>query len=558
MSKLTVIDFFCGAGGFSEGFRQRGFDIVQGVDSWRPAIDTFNHNFGLSCKPEDIRVYGGDVGVIETLPDTDIIIGSPPCVSFSSSNKCGKADKTLGINLIEVFLRIVAVKMHKPKSHLKAWFMENVTNSAKYTNSVYTFSDLKLDDWAKAIGKNANDIAIKFSANHLTINSADFGVAQVRKRLFAGEVISKASLPSILSAVQPTHHETLAEIFKDFPSPFDTKSDIGDPNYIGLSLPASEVTDHSYDAGVYEALWQGSKYLKTNHPYMGKMAFPENVMNPSRTITSTKIVNSREALIYLDELGRTGDGQYRTPTIREIAILMSFPMTYQFVGSENTKWKLIGNAVCPKVSSAIANELLACLGCRRKNKIRLQRSVNLDGITDLNKLEKNCFLTPPMLKENARFRRHPFKAGNMTVALSNYCLVENGLSDGKWRTTVTYGTGEGFKLQEINPSKTKQQLHDIVYANFEDAVGFFGEVHNGFSEKIADGKTMQTLYEKNASNDYLNPVKLVEEAAQLISKYANGEVVSVDDVFEHKNNVPKRQLYALYVISHISSIANGD
>lgn len=44
---LTVIDFFCGAGGFSEGFKQQGFDIIQGVDNWKPAIDTFNHNFCL-------------------------------------------------------------------------------------------------------------------------------------------------------------------------------------------------------------------------------------------------------------------------------------------------------------------------------------------------------------------------------------------------------------------------------------------------------------------------------------------------------------------------------
>lgn len=30
-NKLTVIDFFCGAGGFSEGFRQQGYEIVLGI-----------------------------------------------------------------------------------------------------------------------------------------------------------------------------------------------------------------------------------------------------------------------------------------------------------------------------------------------------------------------------------------------------------------------------------------------------------------------------------------------------------------------------------------------
>jgi hypothetical protein len=56
----------------------------------------------------------------------------PACVSFSSSNQCGNADKSLGINLIEVFLRIVAVKKHQKNSQLKAWFMENVANSNLY------------------------------------------------------------------------------------------------------------------------------------------------------------------------------------------------------------------------------------------------------------------------------------------------------------------------------------------------------------------------------------------------------------------------------------------
>ena len=40
MNELTVIDFFCGAGGFSEGFRQQGYeDNVAGYDHWKPAID---------------------------------------------------------------------------------------------------------------------------------------------------------------------------------------------------------------------------------------------------------------------------------------------------------------------------------------------------------------------------------------------------------------------------------------------------------------------------------------------------------------------------------------
>jgi hypothetical protein len=46
-------------------------------------------------------------------------------------------------------------------------------------------------------------------------------------------------------------------------------------------------------------------------------------------------------------------------------------------------------------------------------------------ITFSANLEK-VFDKPPIRKKGSRFRRHPFKVGNMTVALSNYCLKENG------------------------------------------------------------------------------------------------------------------------------------
>ena len=36
--EMRVADFFCGGGGFSEGFRQAGFEIVFAVDKWGPAV----------------------------------------------------------------------------------------------------------------------------------------------------------------------------------------------------------------------------------------------------------------------------------------------------------------------------------------------------------------------------------------------------------------------------------------------------------------------------------------------------------------------------------------
>ena len=111
--KPQVIDFFCGAGGFSEGFRQQGFNIVMGIDNWLPAIETHNLNHNLNDVVKDVLDFES-IEEINALPNTEVIVGSPPCVLFSLSNKGGKADKTLGIRLIESFLRVIAIKKHQP------------------------------------------------------------------------------------------------------------------------------------------------------------------------------------------------------------------------------------------------------------------------------------------------------------------------------------------------------------------------------------------------------------------------------------------------------------
>ena len=550
--KLTVIDFFGGAGGFSEGFRQQGFEIIKGIDYWKPAVETFNHNFGLNGKSIDVLDYAGDIDKINQLPNSDIILGSPPCVSFSSSNKQGGANKTLGISLIETFFRIVAVKKHQANSNLKAWFMENVSNSIKHTKDTYTFTELNLTEWANEQGIDPDSQAINFIDNHKVLSSFDFGVAQSRKRLFAGEVISTGRFPDLENKTGMT----VRGIFKDFPNPFDLNKVAIDPNYPDIKLIAIELTDHYYDTGIYKAHWEHSKYCKVNHPYMGKMSFPENLENPSRTITATKLDNSREALIYHDELGRNGNGQYRTPTIREIAVLMSFPITYQFLGSENSKWRLVGNAVTPLVSASIARATLDTLQLPLVKKPVVELKPNLDGVLNLNSSELKLFNRPLIKKSGARFRRHPFKEGNMTVALSNYCLKQNSDSDGVWRTTITYGTGKAYKLQEVDTSN-QHEIEDFILESFNDGKEFIGAIKDDLLCRVPISSKLQNMYEQNLFNEEsLHPVELINKVHLLVSKYANGEIVDTSEIFQYKARAHKRQLYALFVINAICYTIN--
>jgi len=566
MNELTVIDFFCGAGGFSEGFRQQGYNIINGYDNWKPAVDSFNHNYGTSSEVTNILDFKESVKKINELPNTDVIIGSPPCVSFSSSNISGKADKESGVLLTKIFLRIVAVKKFQPNSTLKAWYMENVANSRNYLADYYTFKDLGLGDWAKKHRLSPNKKAILLKDNQPLINSADYGSYQARKRAISGEIIrlKKLIIPKQTNSKKSDDNlpkwKTLGQLLKKMPSPTEQKPGkrIVDPIYNEIKLTVSKLSDHFYDSGLYQSEWKQSRHYKTNHPFMGNMSFPENIDNPSRTVTATKSGASREALTYKSEYSRIGNGEYRNPTIRELASIMGFPFTYQFLGTENSKWRLIGNAVCPSVSRAFACNLKQILEIPEIEKLVLVKKPNLKGILNLNTFIEKEFDKQPKRKKNARFRRQPLKEGNLTVTLSNYEIVKNNQPKNKWFTSIQYGTGEGFPTQNIKNGFYKKI--EPVILKFKEGEKFLKIINNGFTEKIGTSKELQKNYELQVSGCSVSePTELVEEITHILSQikfkkniFEQNETV----IFKHKEEIPVKQLFALYAINKISSIAN--
>ncbi len=98
---LNVIDLFCGAGGSSSGFKLAGFNLVGALDNNAKAAATHELNFPM-CKtivgditkltPEEFDKKIGS-------PRVDIVIGSPPCQTFSSLSQ-GKI-KSLGKDIKE-------------------------------------------------------------------------------------------------------------------------------------------------------------------------------------------------------------------------------------------------------------------------------------------------------------------------------------------------------------------------------------------------------------------------------------------------------------------------
>lgn len=568
-SPLRVIDFFCGAGGFSEGFRQQGFRIVMGVDNWKPAIQTHNLNHNLTDVTKNVLDFEGDFELINALPNTEVIIGSPPCVNFSMSNRAGKADKSLGVRLIEAYLRVVAVKKHQPGSILQAWLMENVPNSRNFVKEIYSFADLNLSAWAKSVGLNPKAEALKVKNNGGLYTASDYGSPQSRQRFICGEVISTGQFPEPIKThgkqvdlFNAKAYVTLGDIKQRMPSPQDTNGqrEWQDPNYPSLLLKGSEISDHFYDTGLYAVEWEKARFSKVNHPFMGRMSFPEDENRPGRTIMATRSASTREAIIFRSERNRKGDGEYRLPTIREISTLMGFPYTYQFIGGEGTKWRLIGNAVCPHMASALAKEIRKELGLSpiSDNKISFPNPLNGNtSIENLNNPYPITFNAPPKKKKGAKFRMHPFKDGNMTVTLTNFNPKKESKPETngkKWYCSIFLGSGKDFSI--VTVSKSHVANVEKVIKNLPDGHRFISDFTREFKGKIATHKQLQTLLEENLSHNgkLLGPVSLIEEIGDFIKIHDLKNEIIEKVIFTgiNKDKFPKKQVFAIWAIGSIA------
>ena len=562
MAKLEFIDLFCGAGGFTEGLRLAGLKPVLGMDNWNPAIRTYTANLTTEARNVNLLELSDSISAIDSLPNTSVIVGSPPCVSFSKSNLGGFADKSLGLDLIKSFFRIVAVKLHRPGSELKAWVMENVPSVGEHLPPNLNFFDLGLEAWAERVGLNPNQSAIQLQGRQHLMHAHEFGVAQKRSRLFLVEVMG---MP-INFEFQPTagHTLTLGKALSSLPSPNKkpNRKFVIDPHYRNLRIHCAQLTDHFYDTGLPLRFWQQTKYLKTNHPYMGKMNFPEKLEVPARTIVASRFSTSRETMVLKCESGRKGDGEYRLLTVREGATLMSFPLDYRFYGSDSTKWKLLGNAVCPKVSEAIGTEVRKVLKNRAHRPTVTLRLCRFDGFQNLDSDTPKDFSKTPIRKPGARFRRHTFKRGNMTIALANYDLQNNAKSISKWEVFATYGISTRYQVERLDV-KIASSLGKVIFAKLGCNDRSYSIVENldKWIETTVPNCARQFQIRFEIGRDQLdqaNPVTVVDKIRQTIDEQIPDEILDVSTISGIKRSeIPICQGITAYLLLQLVKRLKG-
>ena len=567
VEKLTVADLFCGAGGFSEGFRQAGFEIKFALDNWEVAVKTHELNHS-DCKHSSLDILHMEPEDIDCIvPNVHVIIGSPPCVSFSSSNHAGKADKTHGINLIEKYFQIIAIKKHITGSILKYWVMENVPNTQKNIENVYTFKNLGLtDEILQKIGieKAGDDVALEINISVDNIyNSVEYGVPQRRKRFFCGDFPEPKKQTSDRSSWTTLEDVIRALNNNKEPDPTIKNPIVTDPNY-GFSIPDEELTDHYYETTIHPFEWRQAHRKKCNARYYGKMSFPEDGLLPSRTITATRSRSARESMI----IG-TGDAEvYRALTIREAATLMSFPLTYQLqANTESSKYRLVGNAVCPKLSYEFAKAILEHEGYTCEQNLNVE--VNMDDlILDLRGLKDNLKI-PRNKHERANFAEIvPYlKHKNFRVELDNN-FPRNGTNKLGWSASIHHATGQK-NMKVARPRK--ENVEKIIYQfdNKEKVKSFIKKTERYFAKKIPVAETFQSyncLVE--ADSNVFTPwkslclVKTIVDEHFPKEKYAdvclfnrmddeNADIIEFNSGMVPNNEIPIRLIAALYAVTYI-------
>ena len=162
--RLKVVDLFAGVGGLSYGFaHDDSFEVVLANEYEKDIAKAYSLNHpGVKVLDCDIRDLTEDMLKNEIFGQVDIVVGGPPCQSYSTLGKRQNDDRA---HLFEEYCRILTIL--KPKMFL----FENVTGILSM-NGGKLFAEIQ--ECFKNIGYE-----LKFKV----LNAADYGVPEIRERV---------------------------------------------------------------------------------------------------------------------------------------------------------------------------------------------------------------------------------------------------------------------------------------------------------------------------------------------------------------------------------------
>lgn len=369
---MKVIDLFAGCGGLSLGFEMAGHTVVLANESDAWACDTYRQNHPSTALVEGDITELTDLYVLQerfAISNIDGIIGGPPCQGFSlSGNRDPKDPRN---SLFVDFARFV--EFFRPRFFV----MENVPALL----SMRTHSRQRVFDIVEATFR-----ALDYKVASRVLNSADFGVPQLRERLiivgvrtdfpmnaellFPKPKVTRDAFLTVMDAIDdlPELDAGRGQERQHYTTPPRTdfqrwarESSQFIHNHVAMRhtprLVARFKTIH-HGQSVKDVDWEHSALKRGDPTKKSGKVFSQNNMRvfpdrPSPTVAASFQSNFIHPV------------QHRNFTAREGARLQSFPDRYVFMGRRTTmsweknlsQYQQIGNAVPPLLSKAIAESI---------------------------------------------------------------------------------------------------------------------------------------------------------------------------------------------------------
>lgn len=318
--EFTAIDLFSGCGGLSLGLKRAGFTVKVAVEIDPVAVVTYRKNHPeVAVIQADIRKVNGNM-LKKTaglgFKKLDLLAGCPPCQGFSRIRRPGKKDSRN--DLVLDFLRIA--KDLRPKMIL----LENVPG-------------LKKDQRFKIFIRRLKSYG--YHCRWGFLNAADFGVPQRRKRLIMmASHLASIELPREIGGARKTVRNCIGRLKNP-----DKTRDIMHKMYLRNSPRIKKlIAKIPNDGGSRVVL--GERHQLTCHKKIqgfkdvyGRMKW--NDVAP--TLTGGCYNPSKGRFLHPE--------QNRPITLREAALLQTFPKSYYFPlkNGLTVVARLIGDALPP-------------------------------------------------------------------------------------------------------------------------------------------------------------------------------------------------------------------
>ena len=337
--QISAVDLFCGAGGLTQGLIQAGLTVSAGYDieaACQYAYEKNNNAMFINKSVSDLT--SNELQDHYPSGAVKVLVGCAPCQPFSKYTQSLRSDNINDAKwrLLYDFLRLVEGLRPEIVS------MENVIEIQRYN----VFHDFVLS--LEKLG---------YHVFYAEVFCPDYGIPQQRKRL----VLLASLLGKIeLCPPNPNDHVTVRQAIGSL-----RKLEAGEVDPDDELHRASRLSDLNLQR------------IKQSHPGGNWRDWPEELIAKCHMRNSGKTYPSVYGRMEWDKPSPTittqffgfGNGRFGHPeqnralSLREGAILQSFPPHYEFVSKESklsfsNLGKMIGNAVPVKLGEVIGKSIL--------------------------------------------------------------------------------------------------------------------------------------------------------------------------------------------------------